>query len=55
MELAAEDSTYEDIATKFREHFLYIARAMIDRGDGALSPRKAAPIDPRHCLEGSSD
>jgi hypothetical protein len=36
MELAAEDSTYEDIATKFWEHFLYIAHAMTDRGDESL-------------------
>jgi Mannosylglycerate hydrolase MGH1-like glycoside hydrolase domain len=36
MELAAEDSTYEDIATKFFEHFLQIAHAMTDRGDGSL-------------------
>jgi Glycosyl hydrolase family 63 C-terminal domain len=36
MELAAEDPTYEDIATKFFEHFLYIAHAMTDRGDQSL-------------------
>jgi hypothetical protein len=36
MELAAEDPTYEDIATKFFEHFLYIAHAMTDRGDLSL-------------------
>jgi hypothetical protein len=36
MELAAEDVTYEDIATKFLEHFLYIAHAMTDRGDKSL-------------------
>jgi hypothetical protein len=36
MELAAEDPTYEDIATKFFEHFLYIAHAMTDRGDRSL-------------------
>ena len=28
LELAAEDSSYEDIASKFWEHFLYIANAM---------------------------
>jgi hypothetical protein len=28
MELAAEDPTYEDVASKFWEHFVYIARAM---------------------------
>jgi Glycosyl hydrolase family 63 C-terminal domain len=36
MELANEDPTYQDIATKFWEHFLYIARAMSDRGDQSL-------------------
>src|SRR5262249_30680212 len=36
MELAAEDPIYEDIATKFFEHFLYIAHAMTDRGDLSL-------------------
>ncbi len=35
MELAGEDPSYEDIASKFWEHFLYIANAMSDRG-GAL-------------------
>jgi hypothetical protein len=33
MELAVEDSAYEDIASKFWEHFLYIANAMSNRGD----------------------
>jgi len=28
MELAADDPTYEDVASKFWEHFVYIARAM---------------------------
>jgi hypothetical protein len=36
MELAAVDPSYEDIATKFLEHFLYIAHAMTDRGDQSL-------------------
>ena len=36
MELAPEDGVYEDIATKFLEHFLYIAHAMTDRGDKSL-------------------
>jgi Mannosylglycerate hydrolase MGH1-like glycoside hydrolase domain len=36
IELAAEDPVYEDIATKFLEHFLYIAHAMTDRGDKSL-------------------
>ncbi|HEX4567708.1 MAG TPA: hypothetical protein VH138_13815, partial [Vicinamibacterales bacterium] len=36
LELAAEDPTYEDIATKFFEHFLNIAHAMTNRGDKSL-------------------
>jgi hypothetical protein len=32
MELAAENSAYEDVASKFWEHFLYIANAMGHRG-----------------------
>ncbi len=31
LELAAYDDTYEDVATKFLEHFFYIAHAMNDR------------------------
>jgi hypothetical protein len=31
LELAAQDPTYEDVATKFLEHFFYIAHAMNDR------------------------
>lgn len=31
LELAAEDSTYEGMATKFLEHFFYIAHAMNER------------------------
>ena len=31
LELAAEDATYEDMASKFLEHFFYIAHAMNDR------------------------
>ncbi len=35
LELAREDHIYEDIASKFFEHFLYIARAMTDMaGEG---------------------
>jgi hypothetical protein len=33
MELAKEDPSYEDVASKFWEHFLSIARAMNNRGD----------------------
>ena len=32
LELAAHDPTYEDLATKFFEHFTYIAAAMDDQG-----------------------
>src|SRR4051794_4273575 len=32
LELASEDPVYEDIATKFFEHFLYIAQAMTNIG-----------------------
>jgi hypothetical protein len=37
MELAKEDASYEDLASKFWEHFLYIANAMNNRGDDAIS------------------
>lgn len=33
LELAAEDETYEDVAVKFLEHFLWIAGAMDPQGD----------------------
>ena len=33
MELAKDDPSYEDVASKFWEHFLSIARAMNNRGD----------------------
>jgi Glycosyl hydrolase family 63 C-terminal domain len=36
MELAKEDSSYEDLASKFWEHFLYIAHAMNNRGDDEI-------------------
>ena len=36
LELAKEDSAYEDVASKFWEHFLYIARAMNNRGDDEI-------------------
>jgi hypothetical protein len=35
-ELARDDSAYEDVASKFFEHFVYIARAMSDHGDESL-------------------
>lgn len=33
LELASENPAYEDVASKFWEHFLYIARAMSQRGE----------------------
>ena len=37
LELAAHDSAYEDVASKFFEHFVYIAHAMDDLGGEGLS------------------
>ena len=37
LELAQYDPAYEDVATKFWEHFLYIAKAMNERGQGDIS------------------
>jgi mannosylglycerate hydrolase MGH1-like protein/glycosyl hydrolase family 63 len=37
MELAREDATYEDVASKFWEHFLYIANAMNNIGRDGIS------------------
>ena len=37
LELARHDRVYEDIATKFFEHFLYIAVAMNNIGDAGIS------------------
>ena len=37
LELATKvDPIYEDVASKFFEHFLYIAHAMNEMGDGGL-------------------
>ena len=36
LELAMHNRVYEDIATKFFEHFLHIAEAMENRGDGGV-------------------
>jgi hypothetical protein len=36
MELAKEDPCYEDVASKFWEHFVYIAHAMGDRGHDSM-------------------
>ncbi len=37
LELAKEDSAYEDVASKFWEHFLYIAQAMNNIGEDDIS------------------
>ena len=37
LELAKEDPAYEDVASKFFEHFVYIARALNDFGVGGMS------------------
>ena len=36
LELASEDPAYEDVASKFWEHFLYIANAMNHRGNDGV-------------------
>ena len=36
LELAQHDHVYEDLATKFFEHFLYIAKAMTNIGDRGI-------------------
>ena len=36
LELASEDPAYEDVASKFWEHFIYIARAMNHRGNDGV-------------------
>ncbi len=36
MELAGEDPAYEDVASKFWEHFVYIAHAMSHRGQDSM-------------------
>ena len=37
LELAKDDPVYEDVATKFLEHFLYIADAMNNLGDDGIA------------------
>ncbi len=37
LELAAEDDTYEDVASKFWEHFLFISNAMNNLGSEGIS------------------
>ena len=52
IELAHDDPAYEDVASKFFEHFVYISQAMNDMGGdghrpvgrrGRLLLRRAAP------------
>jgi hypothetical protein len=37
LELSVEDNAYEDVASKFWEHFIYISDAMNHRGDDGIS------------------
>ena len=37
LELAKEDMAYEDVASKFFEHFVYIAHAMNEIGEGGMA------------------
>ncbi len=65
LELAREDPAYEDVASKFFEHFVYIAQAMNNRGghgmslwdeDRRLLLRRAAPARrPARFHEGALD
>jgi hypothetical protein len=43
LELARHNHVYEDIATKFFEHFLYIAEAMTNIGDQGIGRAIALP------------
>lgn len=56
LELARTNRVYEDMATKFFEHFLYIASAMSDMGGEAVSLWDETDeffYDTLHCPEGS--
>ncbi|MDX6256917.1 MAG: hypothetical protein QOJ11_3251 [Frankiales bacterium] len=53
--LAAQDKTYEDVATKFFEHFTYIAIAMNGMGDGGLwDETDGFYYDVLRCADGSA-
>jgi hypothetical protein len=55
MELASEDQAYEDVASKFWEHFLYIAKAMNeigDEGEGMWSEKDGFFYDVLHMPDG---
>lgn len=56
LELAREDRAYEDVATKFFEHFLYIAQALnnlADRGIGLWDDTDGFFYDQLHLPDGS--
>ena len=69
LELAQEDPAYEDVASKFWEHFIYIAHAMNHRGhegiglwneeDGffydVLQPARRQPVPHEDSLHGGID
>ena len=56
LELAREDSAYEDVASKFWEHFLYIANAMNsqfgDEAEGMWDPTDGFFYDQLHMPDG---
>ncbi len=57
VELGRHDHVYEDLATKFLEHFLYIARAMTDmaeEGIGLWDERDGFYYDVLHTPDGHS-
>ncbi len=56
LELAGQNPAYEDVASKFWEHFLYIASAMNDRGSAGVDMWNAEDgffYDVLHCPDGS--
>ena len=58
LELAASDATYQDVASKFWEHFIYIARAMNNLGDDGLclwNEKDGFFYDVLHLPDGTSD
>ena len=44
LELASDDPAYEDVASKFFEHFVYIAHAMNELGDGITPVGRAGRL-----------
>src|SRR5438045_4284150 len=56
MELASEDQAYEDVASKFFEHFVHITEAMNDigqRGQGLWDEEDGFYYDVLHLPNGS--